>query len=149
MDAYCGRKQQLLYKEVNMKIGVTSQNMRTITAHAGKARRFMIYEVSDDGQVKRDGEYSLPKEMSLHEHPRGAAHLVDDFDVLITGSCGEGFLRKMAARGVKVVVTGETDPLTAITKLLSGAELAPPIAEDEEKESCGCQCSGGGHGHGH
>jgi len=128
-----------------MKIGVTSQNMRTITAHAGKARRFMIYEVSDDGQVKQAGEYNLPKEMSLHEHPHGAAHLVDDFDVLITGSCGEGFLRKMAARGVRVVVTGETDPMTAITKLLSGAELAPPAAEKEE--SCGCQCSGGRHGH--
>ncbi|MEW8693532.1 MAG: nitrogen fixation protein, partial [Candidatus Thiodiazotropha endolucinida] len=27
-----------------MKIAVTSQNFRTITQHAGKTRRFLIYE---------------------------------------------------------------------------------------------------------
>ena len=28
-----------------MRIGVTSQNFRTITGHAGKTRRFLIYDV--------------------------------------------------------------------------------------------------------
>ena len=64
-------------------------------------------------------------EMSIHEYPRDAAHPIDGLDVLITGSCGDGFSRKLAARGIRVVVTSETDPMTAVTAVLSGAALPP------------------------
>jgi hypothetical protein len=29
-----------------MRIGVTSQNFRTITGHAGKTRRFLVYQAT-------------------------------------------------------------------------------------------------------
>jgi predicted Fe-Mo cluster-binding NifX family protein len=128
-------------KGFEMKIGVTSQNFRTITAHAGKARRFMIFEAAD-GQAVETGRLDLPKEMSMHEHPCGSAHPIDGIDILISGSAGEGFIRKAAERGVKVILTSETDPMAAIAAVLSGAPLPPPAAEEEEEHQ-------DGHGHGH
>jgi predicted Fe-Mo cluster-binding NifX family protein len=127
-----------------MRIGVTSQNFRTITAHAGRARRFMIFEDLLDGQVQETGKLDLPLEMSLHEYPRHAPHPIDGLDVLITGSCGEGFSNKLAARGIRVIVTSETDPMKAIAALLSGAALPPPV-EEEEHGGCECHCAGGGN----
>ncbi len=125
-----------------MRIGVTSQNFRTITAHAGRARRFMIFEDLLDGQIQETGKLDLPMEMSIHEYPRNATHPIDGLDVLITGSCGNGFQRKLAARGIRVVVTSETDPIAAVAALLSGAAL-PPAAEEDDHDDCGCCCGGG------
>ena len=98
-----------------MKIGVTSQNFRTITPHAGMARRFMIFETAADNQIIQTGQLDLPKEMAMHEHSSQAPHPIDEIDALITGSCGQGLAQKLAARGIRVIVTSETDPVTAVT----------------------------------
>ena len=107
-----------------MKIGVTSQNFRTITGHAGKTRRFLIYTPDDKGMPAETDRLDLPKEMSMHEF-RDADHPLDELDVLITGSCGEGFVRRMAAKGVMVVATSETDPIQAAAAVLAGNSLPP------------------------
>ncbi len=109
-----------------MKIGITSQNFRTITGHAGKTRRFLIYTPDDKGMPVETDRLDLPKEMAMHEF-RGLNHPLDELDVLITGSCGEGFDRRMAAKGVRVIVTSETDPLRAASMVLRGDSL--PAAE--------------------
>jgi len=111
-----------------MKIGVTSQNFRTITGHAGKARRFLVYE-SQGTEVREVERLDLPKEMSMHEF-RGDAHPLDILDVLVTQGCGQGFMRRMAAKGVRVVATSETEPLTAVTSVVVGADLPPPLPHD-------------------
>lgn len=103
-----------------MKIGVTSQNFRTITGHAGKARRFFVYEGGNEDDVKLIDQLDLPKNQSIHESNLDEKHVLDDLDVLITAGCGDGFLRKMASRGVKVVKTKEQDPLTAVQKVYRG-----------------------------
>ncbi|ADP69864.1 Dinitrogenase iron-molybdenum cofactor biosynthesis protein [Rhodomicrobium vannielii ATCC 17100] len=129
-----------------MKIGVTSQNFRTITGHAGKARRFMVFEAASDNWIVLTGTLDLPMEMSIHEHPAEAAHPLDGIDALITASCGGGFAKRLAERGVRVILTSETDPMTAVTALLSGAALPAPAADDHDHdndhEACGCHCSG-------
>ena len=58
----------------------------------------------------------------MHEF-RGISHPLDELDILITGSCGEGFVRRMAAKGVRVIATSETDPAKAATMVLAGDEL--------------------------
>jgi predicted Fe-Mo cluster-binding NifX family protein len=138
--------QEDLRQENSMRIGVTSQNFRTITAHAGRARRFVIFEDFPDGQIQETGKLDLPMDMSIHEYPRNAAHPIDGIDVLITASCGDGFARKLGDRGIRVIVTSETDPIAAVKAVLSGAPL-PPAAEEGEDDhaSCGCNCSGGGN----
>ena len=109
-----------------MKIGVTSQNFRTITGHAGKTRRFLVYEPDDQGNPVETERLDLPKEMAMHEF-QGMHHPIFDLDVLITGGCGEGFVRRLAQQGVQVIATGETDPLTAVKKVLQGTPLPPPV----------------------
>ena len=108
-----------------MKIGVTSQNFRTITGHAGKSRRFLIFDSQEDGGVQQADRLDLPKEMSMHDF-RGEDHPIDDLDVLITGGCGDGFIQRMASRGIEVVQTGEKSITTAVESYLGGAELPPP-----------------------
>lgn len=108
-----------------MKIGVTSQNFRTITGHAGKTRRFLVYE-SQQAEIQEVERLDLPKAMSMHEF-RGDRHPLDALDVLITAGCGQGFVQRMAAKGVRVIATSETDPLKAVADLVAGTPLPPPV----------------------
>ena len=101
-----------------MKIGVTSQNFRTITGHAGKTRRFLVYQVEKGQEPRELDRLDLPREMSLHESG-SAAHPIDDLDVLITASCGEGFRRKMEQRDIRLVITSETEPLAAVAAAMN------------------------------
>lgn len=112
-----------------MKIAVTSQNFRTVTGHAGKTRRFLVFQT--DGEAVREVErLDLPKEQSFHELHGDAPHPIDGVDVLITGGCGESFVGRMARRGIRVVATSETDPATA-ARLVSTGQPLPPAAPHE------------------
>ncbi len=99
-----------------MKVGVTSQNFRTITGHAGKTRRFIIYEADNEG-IKEVERLDLPKEMAMHNF-QGTEHPLDRVDYLITESCGPGFINRMKSRGIAVITTAETDPETAVATLI-------------------------------
>jgi predicted Fe-Mo cluster-binding NifX family protein len=114
-----------------MKIAVTSQNFRTITGHAGKTRRFLVFSCDEQGQLIQEKSLDLPKEMSMHEF-KGADHPLDDLDLLITTSCGGGFIRKMNARGVQVIQTSEDDPLIAVEKIVAGKPLLPAAAHTHD-----------------
>ena len=114
------------HRERGMKIGVTSQNFKTITGHAGKTRRFLVFSLDREGRAIETDRLDLPKALSMHEF-HGGAHPIDDLDVLITGGCGDGFRLRMASRGVRVVTTSETDPEKAVTAVLAGLPL--PEAE--------------------
>jgi predicted Fe-Mo cluster-binding NifX family protein len=143
-----------------MKIGVSSQNFKTITGHAGKGRRFIVYDVAGDGTVTEEDRLDLPKTMSIHETLESSPHPLDELDVLITGSAGDGFLRKMHDRGVEVVMTSASDPLLAVMSFAAG-EVLPPAELDHDDHDHdhghdhhqhagggGC-CGGGGHHHHH
>ncbi|MCU7797681.1 MAG: nitrogen fixation protein [Candidatus Thiodiazotropha sp. (ex Semelilucina semeliformis)] len=115
-----------------MKIAITSQNFRSITQHAGKTRRFLVFEQdSSTGKAVETGRLDLPKEMSMHEF-RGDDHPLFSADILVTGSSGQGFVNRMARVGVRVIVTSETDPQTAAEKLFAGQSL--PAAEPHNHE---------------
>lgn len=114
-----------------MKIGVTSQNFRTITGHAGKARRFFIYDAQKGQEPQEIERLDLPKNMSIHEHGE-APHPIDDLDILITAGCGEGFVRKMAMKDIDLVRTSETDPVIAVKAIIEGMPLAEPQPIDAD-----------------
>jgi len=109
-----------------MRIGITSQNFRTITGHAGKTRRFLVYEAEGDEAPREAERIDLPKEMSLHEY-HGPDHPIYGLDVVITATCGQGFTQRLAKHGVRVVTTAETDPVTAAAAVAAGRPL--PSAE--------------------
>ncbi|GAB4302310.1 MAG: hypothetical protein Kow0096_23710 [Thiohalomonadaceae bacterium] len=108
-----------------MRIAVTSQNFRTITGHAGKTRRFLIYEV-EAGRLPREvARLDLPKEMSFHEFHGDGAHPIDGVAAVLTASCGAGFARRLAGRGIRVAVTTLEDPLAAVQAYADGH--LPPV----------------------
>jgi predicted Fe-Mo cluster-binding NifX family protein len=120
-----------------MKFAVASQNFRTITPHAGKTRRFLLFDAEAGSKPVETGRLDLPIEMSMHEY-RGDAHPLYQVQVVIAGSAGPGFVNRLRERGVTAVATEETDPVKAIKDYLAGT--LTPSAPDED---CGC----GGHDH--
>lgn len=113
-----------------MKIAVTSQNFRTITGHAGKTRRFLVYETAADAATPVEVErLDLPRAMSLHEF-RGDDHPLFAVDYVVTAGCGEGFVRRLALHGVTVIATAEPDPLAAACALVTGQTLPPAPPHD-------------------
>ncbi len=103
-----------------MRIAVSSQNFRTVTGHAGQARRFFVFEADGQQPPKEVERLDLDANFAIHGYDHGAKHPLDSMNVLITGSAGEGFIRHMAARGVRVVATGESVPELAVAAFLSG-----------------------------
>lgn len=118
-----------------MKIAVTSQNFRTITGHAGKSRRFLVYTADAGGAPVEAERLDLPKTMSLHEYHEDD-HPLFACDVLITAGCGDNFRRRMDSHGVKVVATAATDPLDTVARWLRGESL-PPAAPHEHDHDDG------------
>ncbi len=127
-----------------MIFAVASQNFRTVTGHAGKSRRFFLFEVAADGEPAEIDRLDLPRDMSFHEF-QGGPHPLDRAQVILAGSAGAGFIRKMAERGITAVITPHSDPAEAVRRYL--AEGAPaPDADADHAGGCGhCHC----HEHGH
>jgi predicted Fe-Mo cluster-binding NifX family protein len=114
-----------------MRIAITSQNFRSITGHAGKSRRFIVYELAPGGEATEVERLDLPKEMSLHEY-HGDDHPLYglSLDVIVTGGAGNGFRQRMARQGINVLATSETDIASALEALAAGRAL--PVAEPHE-----------------
>ena len=123
-----------------MRIAITSQNFKTITGHAGKTRRFLVYETDGQGLSTEVDRIDLPAEMSLHayhgdDHPLFLAGL----DALITQGAGQGFLQRLSRHGIRVCVTSEADPARAASRVAAGVPLAPGLPHDHDHD----------HVHGH
>jgi predicted Fe-Mo cluster-binding NifX family protein len=128
-----------------MKIAVTSQNRKTVTGHAGKCRKFWVYEVEDNVvQGKKLLELSL--EQSFHESNQAAPHPLDEVNVLISGGMGQGLQFRLKQKGIQALSTAETDPDQAIQRWLAGTlDELPAETHDHSHE----HEHDHGHGHGH
>ena len=124
-----------------MKIAVSSQNFRTVTALAGKAGRFIVFDLATPCTPLEVERLDLARELALHEY-RGLDHPLFAMDAVITGGAGDGFVRRLGARGNEVVLTGETDPLQAVHDYVAGI-VKPPLPHEHGHEHAHA------HGHGH
>jgi predicted Fe-Mo cluster-binding NifX family protein len=122
-----------------MKIAVTSQNRKTVTSHAGKCRKFWVYEVVGR-EVKNRNLLELSIEQSFHQSNHNAPHPLDDVNVLICGGLGAGLQNRLKQKGILAVATPETDPDQAVAAWLGGSlvVLAPDAHDGREQ--------GQGHG---
>ncbi len=118
-----------------MKIAVASQNRRNVTDHAGRCRRFWVYEI-ERGRIVRKDLRELPISGSFHETPAGTPHALDDVDVLIAGGMGAGVRRKLDTRGITGIVTAGADPDVAVTAYLAGTPTLTSAVDH------GCACHG-------
>ena len=109
-----------------MKIAVSSQNCETITGHAGRCRKFWVYE-ADGRQVVGKRLMYLPLAQRFRACAPGGFHPLDEVNVLITGGMKAGLYQRLKQKGVLAVSTTETDPDRAVAAWLEGAlEIMPP-----------------------
>lgn len=132
-------------------VAVTSQNKKTIFEHAGKCRNFFIYTI-DNNEIADKRLLMLSEEETLHNffHQGNSNSTVSsslfDIDILLTRGIGEGAIQKLAQRNIACYKIEETDPDTAINKLISGTlEAMSPISHD--KSGCNCNCDSQHHHH--
>jgi predicted Fe-Mo cluster-binding NifX family protein len=116
-----------------MRIAVTSQNFKTITGHAGKSRRFLLFELAPGSEPVEIERLDLPKELSLHEY-HGSDHPLyeRELDAVLTGSAGDRFVERMRRVGIDVITTGETDISAALHAIANGLDL--PAAAPHEHD---------------
>ncbi|TCO71599.1 NifB/NifX family molybdenum-iron cluster-binding protein [Rhodovulum euryhalinum] len=118
-----------------MRIAVASQNFRNVTSHVGRTRRFFIFEAVPGEPAREVDRLDLPKDMSIHEFRGEGHHPLYDVAAIIAGSVGDGFARRMAARGIAAVATSETDPAAAALAFVEG-RLAPGAPHDHDDAGC-------------
>lgn len=118
-----------------MRIAVSSQNFRYITGHAGKSRRFIVYECAAGVEPAEVQRLDLPTGMSLHDY-HGDDHPLFGLglDTIVTGGAGNGFIQRMARQGIQVVATGETDIGAALDAVAAGRQLPPAVPHEHNHE---------------
>jgi predicted Fe-Mo cluster-binding NifX family protein len=116
-----------------LRIAVTSQNFKTITGHAGKSRRFVVYEAGGTAEPVEVERLELPKEMSVHEY-HGDDHPLFRLGLaaLVTQGAGQGFIQRLAHHGIAVHATSESDPRAAVVRVAAGLPLAPALPHDHD-----------------
>lgn len=106
-----------------MIVGVTSQNKKTVTGHAGKCRKFRVFE-SIGNDLTEHSLLELGLDETVHAAGSDPKHPIADFDVLITSGCGEGFVRKMQQMNINLVkVSPEMTVEQATEKFFSESEF--------------------------
>lgn len=103
-----------------MKIGVASQNRRSVTAHLGLCRRFLVFDV-EKGAVSTPQLVELTKDETLHAISPDIPSPLQGLDVLICGGMGSGMQERLRKRGIAAIVTTCEDPAEAVRGYLGEA----------------------------
>lgn len=112
-----------------MKIAIATQDFTEVSGHAGQTRQWLVYDLSNhraNQLLQAPWRVDLAKEQVLHIFEDNAPHPLDGIDIVVCTSAGEGFIRHMKKRGAEVLLTGESDPALAITRILAGEALPDP-----------------------
>ncbi|MFY9876337.1 MAG: hypothetical protein WAL20_11950, partial [Rhodomicrobium sp.] len=75
------------------------------------------------GSLPQPQRVELAKHQVMHHCEDDGPHPLDGVDIVVAGSAGDGFVRHMEKRGAEVLLTGETDPAAALTRILDGEAL--------------------------
>ena len=103
-----------------MKIAVASSDFRSVSGHAGRAKRWLVFSVDAQSTVSAPEHLELPADQVFHYvEESGAAHPLDGIDAVITLSAGDGFVKHMEKRGATVALTAEKDAVKAVHDYLA------------------------------
>ena len=100
-----------------LRIAVSSQNCKTVTDHAGRCRKFWVYEIRQN-KVDNKTLRELTSEQTLHSSSLGADHPLDDVHVLITTGMSPFLYQRLQKGGIRGFITDESDPDRAVEMLL-------------------------------
>jgi len=100
-----------------MRIGITSQNRREVTAHAGRCRRFWIFDV-EEGRVIERSMLELDKAGTLHELAPAIPEGLKSVEVLLSAGMCEDLIARLERNGIRGAVTKHSDPEQAVASYL-------------------------------
>jgi len=108
-----------------MKIAIaTKANGTQVSGHAGQATDWLVYDCQPGADLPKPQRIELTKAQLPHHFQDDGPHPLHGVEVVVAASAGDGYIRHMDKWGAKVLLTGETDPQTALTKILAGEALA-------------------------
>lgn len=110
-----------------MRVAIATSDFAKVAGHAGRARKWLIYTVDGNGGTGAPERVELSSDEVFHYAADGEPHPLDGVDAVVAQSAGDGFLRNMEKRGIRPVLTAETNPAKAVHDLLAET-LAPARA---------------------
>jgi predicted Fe-Mo cluster-binding NifX family protein len=120
-----------------LKVAIVSEDFRTLSGKAGKARRFLLFEARKGRRPQLERYLEVPADRptyhDLHEDDE-TLHPIDGM-VLIASGAGEGLGERLARRGTTLYITRERDPHTAVSQLLQGTL---PLEAPNAAGACRC-----------
>jgi predicted Fe-Mo cluster-binding NifX family protein len=100
-----------------LRIAVSSQNRKTVSDHAGRCRKFWVYEIRGN-KVDNKSLRELTLEQTLHSSRLGDGHPLDDVHVMITAELSPFLYQRLQQGGIRPFVTDEALPDRAVQMLL-------------------------------
>lgn len=108
-----------------MKIAIaTNDNWTQVSGHAGQTCDWLLFDCQPGAPLPVPQRVRLSKEQLPHHFKDDGPHPLHGVEVLIAASAGDGYIRHMAKWGAQVLLTGETEPLTALRQVIAGETLA-------------------------
>ncbi|MRR52267.1 MAG: hypothetical protein EG825_15390 [Rhodocyclaceae bacterium] len=108
-----------------MKIAIaTKNNWSQVSGHAGQTRDWLLFDCQPGQPLPEPRRVSLSKEQLPHHFQDDGPHPLHGVEIMVAASAGDGYIRHMEKWGATVLLTGETDPRTALAKILAGEALA-------------------------
>ena len=121
-----------------MKFALVSDDFETITGKTGRARKFLVYEATQQVQPTLVEKLEVPEtQPTFHDlHNDDITPHPLDQTVLITGEAGVGLQERLSRRGITVYITSEIDPVAAINGVINGT--LPTLEPTPHKEDGSC-----------
>ena len=108
-----------------MKIAVAAKdNWAQVAGHAGQARHWLVFDCQPGAELPEPVRVELAREQLPHHFRDDGPHPLRGVEILVAGSAGDGYVRHMDKWGAQVLLTGETEPLVALNKILAGEALS-------------------------
>lgn len=118
----------------NKLVAVAVNNRGDVSVHAGRAKHWQVYAVTEGTAPELVWSITLTGTGSLHEwhvNGDGERHPLHFVDAAIAGSAGEGVTNRLGSRGVELVTTIEVNPAKAVADYMNGT-LEPGLPHEEQ-----------------
>jgi hypothetical protein len=108
-----------------VKIAIATKVQGTqVSGHAGQCRDWRVFDCHPGRPIPAPAHIELTREQLPHHFQDQEPHPLHGVAIMLAASAGDGYIRHMEKWGAQVLLTGETDPLVALHKVLAGEALA-------------------------